>query len=159
MVSILVFVVSLRHIPAFAAFAVQNVPDALFVPIATSLLTVGVPLLIAKHDALVSRRRASNRQSRVGVSRTEQMLGLLIALMFPLVFAIAWPLLEPALEALCGNQARAVRAVFAPYLAPLVRRGGRALDGAADVSGALWQELSALASSVVGPVPWRRAQP
>ena len=137
----------------------NNVPDALFVPIATSLLTVGVPMLIAKHDAMVSRRRAgSSRQSRMGVSRTEQMVGLLIALLFPLLFAMAWPLIEPALDALCGNQARAVRAVLAPYLAPLVRRGGRALDAAADASGPLWRELSALASSVVGPVPWRRAQ-
>ena len=134
----------------------KNVPDALFVPIATSLLTIGVPLLIAKYDAMVSRRRAaSSRLSRV--SRTEQMLGLFIALLFPLFCALAWPLLEPTLDAMFGNQARAARAIVAPHLAPLVRWGERALDAAADASGPLWRELTALASSVVGPWP-RRAQ-
>ena len=135
----------------------KNVPDALFVPVATSLLTIGVPLLIAKHDEMVARRRAaaSRRTSRFGVSRTEQTVGLLVALIFPLFFALAWPIMEPTLDAMFGNQARALRAAVAPYVAPLVARGGRAVDSVAESVAPLWEELSALTASVVGPAPWR----
>ena len=114
--------------------------------------TVGVPLLIAKHDELSARRRAaSQRLSRVGASRTEQLLGLLMALIFPLFCALAWPFLEPALDAMFGNQARAVSAKLAPYFSPLVRRGERTIDSAVP----LWHELAALARSGIGPAPWR----
>ena len=126
-----------------AEFAVSNVPDSLFVTIATSLLTIGVPMLIAKHDEWAHRRsaaRTARLSTRVGVSRTEQMFGLLMALLLPLLFALAWPFIEPTLDALLGEQARAVHAVVAPYLAPVTSRIAAVLD---------------IAAGVVGPAPWR----
>jgi hypothetical protein len=119
---------------------VTNVPDSLFVPIATSVLTVMVPMLIAKHDDWAHKRAAaSKRKARVGVSRTEQMMGLLLALLLPLFFALAWPFLEPHLDMLVGDQARQVHAVVAPYLTPVTDRIAAIMDHAA---------------GVVGPVPW-----
>jgi len=135
---------------------VTNVPDALFVPVATSLITIGVPLLIHKHDEWAHHRAvAASRKGRVGSSRREQMMGLIIALILPLFFAMAWPFMEPTLEALLGDQARAARAKMASHLAPFAARAGRALDSVAEAAAPLTRELSALATSVFGPAPWR----
>lgn len=90
-----------------AGALIQAVPDAVFIPVATSVVSALLPALLARRTAVMAARRgaraeASLEQHHHRTARHPrwraalQAAALLLALALPVALALAWPQLQAA---------------------------------------------------------------
>lgn len=101
---------SFSHVHSKAGLLIANIPDALFLPIATAMMTAVMPMILARHDAAVARRAREARQA--GAAPPKGLLARLTA-------SLGWMLL-PVLLAYAGPRFLAA-ALEMPGIAPYAR--------------------------------------